>query len=595
MTPTIEFRDENQILDEQFRRQIIQQMVHLPENIERKAQELRKHEVYRDLTKKWVMASIVKEGYKPVTVERMKSRATNVSISRKIVNKVATTYNGGVERSIGARVVPEPNEDGTPGVSIPNPAQISLDQLVDALCVNTKMKTADRYHTVFRNTLLGIVPVKDTNESKKAGGDRFRIAMRALPPWMYDVIPDPHDETKPAVVIITDFPERRSFMSWDERASQGYRDSSVSSSLGVQSDGIQQTIAGSQDDKGQDTALRRFIWWSGSYHFTTDINGKIIQGLSDTKNGNKNPISRLPFVNIATDQEGYWAVGGSDLTDGAILINKELTDLNFIAYAQGWGQLVIAARNPPKVLEGGPDNAFVFEKAADETTVQVEYASSNPPISQWLEMIRTHVAMLLSTYGLSSRTISTQLDAMSAASGIAMIVDTAERMENVQDSQELFRDKEPEAWEIIGSWHSLYHKSNWLVPEQQKIQPLPVGEKVTTKFQESKPPISPKEKLEELKMRKDIGLDTLVGLLRKDNPDLTEEEAIVRAKEIQSERLANAAAVIGSGGPNDANANSAGKENLQTPKRVVAEGMGDTSQGGEEQKVVEEGDEESEA
>lgn len=528
------FTDESQLLNEAFRKEVLKEIVNGRENLERKAQALRRHEIFRDQNKKWVMEAIKKEGFKPETVEQMRNRATNINVCGKIVKKLAQTYIGGVDRSVGEPVTAKDEKTGKQ-IKLPNPDQKSIEALVDELDFNTHMKTCDQYRQLQRNALIGCIPIKDTRATREARGvPKYCLTMKVLSPWQYDVIEDPNDREELAVVILTDFPERIDFANDSrtdlESGAQGMRTSgTVRSGPG---DGIDQIIADSPEDQNSDK--RTFIWWSDSFHFTTDINGRIIGAASPADI--LNPIRRLPWVNIATGQDGsFWAQGGDDVVETSLLINKKLTDVNFISFVQGWGQMVIAAMDIPKKLVGGPDNAFVFEKKDPTETVQVEYASSNPPIEAWLETVRMILALVLSTNDLSPRNIAAKLDATTAPSGIALMIENSEVMADMKDVQELFRDKEPEVWEIIRDWHTMFATNNWLEKDQQDIPTFKDAD-VNLKFLQMKTPISEKDKLEEMKLRKDLGIATLVDLLRQDNPDLTEEEAQTKAEELMAEK-----------------------------------------------------------
>lgn len=525
-----EFTGQDQILDEGFRAEAIKEIVYNEENRERKSQMLRRHEIYRDKNKKWVMHSIEREGFKPETIAQMQNRATNISVCRKIVNKLAQTYMGGVERMAGEPTIKE-------GKKIQPPSQLSLDSWVDELDFNTNMKKVDRYLRLFRNTLAGIIPVKEEYNGLTA----YRLAFKVLAPWEYDVIEDPCDPTKMSVLIISSFADRMRLMRYEDYSAgaQGIRTANSLSSI---NQGFDSVIAEGDGENNTDANKRQFIWWSGKYHFTTDARGKIIQSKSpEPVTGATlsylNPIGVNPWENFTTDQDGnFWAVGGEDITEASILINKKMTDVNFISFTQGWGQLVIDAENIPKKLAGGPDNAFIFERTVGGQPASVFFASSNPPIEAWLETVRMTLAMILSTNDLSPRNISAKLDVSNVASGVSLMVENSEILADIKDFQELFRDREPCLWEVLKKWHTLYKQNSWLCKTQMEIEPIPEEVSVKLKFHEMKPPMSDKERLEELKLRKDLGIATIIDLLKKDNPDLSEEEATKKAEELLGEK-----------------------------------------------------------
>lgn len=518
------FKNEEQILDEGFRKKIIDEIVHSNENIARKNRELRRHEIYRDMNRKWVMEALVREGFKTETLYQMENRAANISIAKKVVNKKAATYVGGVTRKadIGGD-------------------QASLDDVSDYLNIDQKMLKWDRYRELFKNTLLQIVPFADYKESEE-GEEKYDLMMKVLAPWQYDVIEDPIDHTKPRVVILTDFVERNQIVGDTVLGSQGYRTGlNISFEKG---DRKEQVIADSSSDDG--TERRTFIWWSDKYHFTTDEKGKMIDtGRTEAEASEfaakgvdpkvANPIGELPFVNNAHDQDGnFWAEGGSDIPETSILINKLLTDLNYIMFVQGWGQLVIHGRDIPKRIVGGPDNAIVLEVKDGDPTPGVFYATSNPNIDAMLSNVKTVLAMFLTTNNLSTSSISANLDANDAQSGVASLIEQAESTADLQEQQNRYRDLEQPVWEKVRKWHLLYHSKKALVAALQEITPIS-SSKVSLKFHQVKPTISEKEKLEEIKLRQELKLNTKTEILRIDNPQLTDEEAEKKLAEIEAE------------------------------------------------------------
>lgn len=529
----MKIRSEEELLNLDVRKKIIEDILG-SENENRKLAELRKHEVYRDRVKKWVLQSLANEGFKPTTLAQMKNRSANISICRRIVNKLAQTYVGGVERT-----------------TLDEQSQKSIELLADELDVNTALKKSDRYRQLFKNTCIQIVPKKcpiymeDGSEEEK-----WSIALKVLAPWEYDVIQSVYNPESAMAFVLTDFPERNQFVYNSIQGSQGYRTSELDLRSGDQRE---QTIADSPDDQGVEK--RHFIFWSNKFHFTCDIGGNIVLMKDNTQN--LNPINLLPFIDIHMDQDGdYWAQGGDDLIDGSILLNKEVTDLNFVTFHQGFGQLVISGKDLPKNIQGGPNNAMVFDVKEGDPTPQVFYAVSNPPVQQWLDKIKSQLAMLLSTNDLSPKLVAASLDASNVESGISKLIENSEVTASHQDVQQIYQDAEPLLWEVVRRWHKIYSEDGLLIDELQAI-PTFEDSNVKVKFVQLKPIISEKEKLEALKLRKDMGLNTLVELIKMDNPDLTEEDAKKKADEIKAEKEENAAAF---GTPDAENKNPANSD-----------------------------------
>lgn len=505
--------NEEQILKLEFRKKVIQEIT-AEENVSRKNRELRKYEIYKDRTRKWVIEALAKE-FDPETVHQMQSRASNISILRKVVNKLARAYTGGVTRTAAI--------DGD---------QPFYDELGKALSINEAQKKADRYLELFFNCAVQVVPVHNYIESV-GETKKFDLSLRVLAPHFYDVIEDADNPHIPRVFILTDFVERNQTVVSQSNLGEDGRANGIVPNFhsGNRRDEI---IADSPDDAGSES--REFIWWTDKYHFTTDADGEFIT--EKTPENLLNPIQKLPFVVYAEDQDGaFWAEGGSDRVDGAIHINVQLTDMACIANVQGWGQPVLTGKGLPKKVVGGPHRAIKLTHDTGDPEPKFYYASSNPPLDMWMRMIELHTALYLSTNNLSPTTVVGKLDAQNFPSGIAQLVEMSECTTDVQDKQAIFQDKEVETWKLCHLWLKNLSGKKALTEKFSAI-PVPTGVDFSVKFNQVKPVISEKEHLENLKARKDLGLNTKAELILMDNPGLTLEEAEKKAAALEEEKEA---------------------------------------------------------
>ena len=309
-------------------------------------------------------------------------------------------------------------------------------------------------------------------------------------------------------------------------------------------DQIDQGIADKATDKNQPDA-KKYQWWSKNFHFTTDNKGEILQ----SRDGNTdigNPIKMFPFVNFAEEQDGnFWAQGGSDLTDGGIKLNCFLTNTIHIAVQQGYGQLVMTGKGLPKSVKVGPNHAIVLETPEGDTgNSTAAFINANAPLSELLETLKTHVALLLTTNNLSTSGISASLDgSIGAASGISLIIDKSESMEDISDQQQIFRDREPDIWKVFYRWIEVYRKQNLLIEKWEKCLVISDTDldQMVLDFPEPRPIMSEAEKLDILAKRKDLKLDTRIEMLMRDNPSLTEKTAQAKIDRIEAESQANMA------------------------------------------------------
>lgn len=506
--------NQDQILVEDIRKKIIEE-ISQPENVQRKQEFLKRYEVYKDQTKKYVLKGLKDEGLREETIAQMSNRAGNISICRKIVNKKARAYSGGVQRQ---------TEN--------NDVQNQINELGRLLSFDQRMKKGDRYTELHKNAQLLIVPELEDDSDVEA--KKYRLKFSVLAPWKYDVVEDYYDRECPLVVIISDFSDGATAGLASSSSQAGYHSAGgVGASTG---DGKDQIIADTPMDAGLGEK-KEYVWWSDAYHFTTDENGTIIRSPEDLKN----PIGMMPLVNNAQEQDGqFWAVGGDDLVDGSILVNKQLTDMNYIAYLQGYGQPVITGKNlKNERFRFGPNNAIILEydPSTEEPQPTVEFASANPPLESWMRMVEQYVALLLTTNNLSPSNVSGQLSAQTFPSGIAIMIEQSESTDNVVDKQRAYVEIERELWEITKRWHNLYFSRNLLCDEFMQVGKLPEQLDISVKFMEVKPPITEAERLANIKARKDLGINEQVDLILLDNPDMTRDEAEQKLKKIIEEKL----------------------------------------------------------
>lgn len=501
---------EEDVLKEDFRIAILKE-IEGRENLHRKAESMRRYDIYKDKIKKYVVEGLKKEGLLQKTVDQMANRCANISIARKIVNKLARAYSAGVQREVV-------NEDT--GKAIDTDTKL-IEDYAKLIKFDEKMRKGDRFRELQKNMLFQVVP------EQIGDAEEYRIALRTLSPWHYDIIEDAKDHEIIRCVILSDYCE---------------------DDLGETIKYDRQGGAGGYHQAGQEAApgpnapkekKKQYVWWTDKYHFTTDEKGALIADVDNA--GNVNPIARLPFINNADEQDGYfWAEGGDDLIDGTILVNKVITDMLFIAYQQGWGQMVITGKGIKDDIQVGVNNVIILDYEEGDPEPKVSILNAQPPLDQWMSMVEQYVALLLTTNNLSPSNVAIKLNGASEkSSGIAMLIERSEATDDITDKQNDYQQIEEELWKIVSLWHNLYFKTKQLTEEFLEVGALPEDPEVRVHFNEAKPVISEKEKLDSLLARKNLGLNTDVDLIMQDNPGMSKEEAEAKLLEIKKEKLEN--------------------------------------------------------
>jgi len=493
------FNDED-ILNEGFRAKVIKD-IKSSGNQARKREALKRQDCYRDNTIKWVLKSLRELGLRQETLDMMQNHAANISIVKKIIGKKARCYRGGVLR-------------GTVDESTTN----QIMAMASVLNVNSVMKKADAMSELHNNALVMLLP------SKTPEG-RVRQAATVLGPWQYDVIEDARNPEMPACVILSEWHDKNGTQSFNTDQIQAIDSTDVSED---------KVIARGPHSSDLDDA-ETYIWWTGRYHFTTDSAGKVIAKYSPENL--VNPIGMIPGVSIDKNQDGaYWGSGGEDLVDGAILVNLLCSDMNHIMYMQGWGLLVLSGPNIPDSYEIGTGKALVLKTNEGQTAPDAKILSTNPPIDSWLKVIEQYVAMVLTTNDLSTSAVSMQLDGSTFPSGIAMLIDKSESIGSIDDKRHTFAHGERRFWKIGAAWQNTYANSTTpLDGEFAEIGPIKQDVEVNTRFQSEEQVVTEKEKLEIMKLRKEMGLATHLDIIKADNPSMTDEEAKAKMKQIIDE------------------------------------------------------------
>lgn len=512
--------DEVQILDIDIRAQILEE-IEGPENISRKEESLRRYECFKDFTKKYVLQRIESEMGADTAID-VRNRVSNISFTRKVVDKRAGVYRDGVKRILidqnGKRT--DDSQEQVGGVY----------RLVNA---NSQMKKTNKFSELQKNCLVFAKPYQ-CSVSKK-----WKYKLVPLQSYLYDVIEDANDPEKPLIVIFSYFTSRQPASISSNPAGivpTGQVGAHYGKPVGFSDfrlgDKKDQTIADSPSDEGE--AVKEYVWWSHNFHFTTDQKGNIIKAEENLEN----PIRMLPFVDFSMYQDGnYWALGGDDLIDGSILLNLLLTDLYYIARYQGFGVFYAFGKNIPEKIKIGPREGIILKVNEGEPTPQVGFATPSTQIDMHMQMIEQYLALLLSTNNLEPNEITGQLSATNAQSGIQEIIKKSVNTDDIEDQQQIYKDGEPRLFNIIRAWHNLYLERGQLDEEFAQFGRIDENLSMILSFNKPQAYMTETEKLDLIQKRKDMGLDTMLDSIMRDNQEMTMDEAKERLKKILEEKL----------------------------------------------------------
>lgn len=495
---------EDQILDQGFRAKVIQE-IEGGENRARKYDAYKRYQCYKDGTNGYVMSLLMRQ-FEAATVEEMRYALANISLVRKVIDKLARVYSNGVKREISG------DEEATK----------RLQEIEKVLKLNEKLKTTNRFLKLQKNTDVFIKPYPLVDDPTK-----WALCLEVLQPYLYDVLESEYDRSQGIVFIMSDYVHPSTDLADID-----------SRSLKISGNSVDETIANTPNDKGSDFAKKKYVFWSKNYHFTCDMHGAILpdhEGQIKTAND----LKSLNHVNFAIDQDGnFWAQGGNDLIDGAILINAVITHTTHVGVVQGYGQFYMVGENLPRSIKVGATKAILMEYKKDEQAEpKAGFLSANPQLDALRALIEMYIALYLTTNNLSTSGVSTQLGSgTNMASGIALILDKAESLEDVQDQRQVFLDNEVKIMSAINNTLKAY--APYLADEFKNLI-LPDGfeSKYVVKFNDAPVIQSESEKLANLKLRKELGLDSRIDMLKRDDPSLTNEQAEQKLLDILEDEI----------------------------------------------------------
>ena len=504
---------ESDLLDPATRKQIILE-IEGRENQTRKFEAYRRYQCYKDKTSQYVVDLLLRQ-FDTETVEEMRYCLSNISIVKKVIDKLARVYNHGVEREISG------DEDATK----------RLKDMEKRLDLNSVMKKTNRFLKLTKNVDLFVKPCPVYGQTK--ADLKWTVKLEALVPYLYDVVEDYYDRSKSIAVILSDYQPPYSNLAFLDGKRSPLPAATVPT---VAPDGKDQIIADSKVDHNQGQP-KTYVFWSKSFHFTCDANGEIIP--DETNPNSLNPLKVFNHINFSIDQDGgFWAEGGDDLVDGAVLINAMVTHTLHVGTVQGYGQFYMTGENLPRSVKVGPTKAIIAEYKKDEQAKpEMGFLNASPQLGDLQSLIEMYIALYLTTNNLSTSGVATQLSgSQTLPSGIALIIDKAESMEDTQDQRQVFLDREPK---VIGAINAALVAFESHIVDELKDLKLPEGweKNFNVKFHDAVPIMSESEKLGIMKAREELGIDTMISLLMKDDPTLTEEQAEEKLKKIVVQRI----------------------------------------------------------
>lgn len=288
---------------------------------------------------------------------------------------------------------------------------------------------------------------------------------------------------------------------------------------------VKHLILGSKDAKDDLHAV-----WTEELHFLMNGEGEVIPNESNPNS--INPYGIIPFVYVRESDNELIPISDDDLLRMQIVICLLLTDLAFASKYQAWSIIALINASTEK-LSFNPNSIVSLESKGGETP-DIKVIKPELDSDSLLRMIESLLGMLLTTKNLSVGSVTGQVDAQQAASGVAKILDQAESMEDREIQTLYFQTAEKELWNKF----SKILLPKWI--EQKLIAPDFVNSfsetfdfKIT--FPEQTPVISEKERVDIEVTKLNQGLTTKYMAIKAINPEYSTDEIEQVLNEIKKE------------------------------------------------------------
>jgi hypothetical protein len=488
-----------EILTQEHLNQIISEIQGSAE-VSRRAQSDRRHTMYKDGGKKYLVEQLKRE-FDEQAVNEM--RLCPINILKKIVNK----------RSVVYKVPPV-------RVSLSGEAdQALIDYYTKELKLNVAMQKANRYYTLLANTALYVRPYGQS------------LKLDIVPPSLYSIVANPVDRTHVDAWVFSAFTE----------AGMSTPDRDLSAATGKQ--GFQRDAGFStrqdlvESNENQETDDRRFIFWTDSQHFTTD--GKANLLVLDPEKGDEqfiNPIGVSPVVNLAKDRDNEpWATQFEDAVDLCLAIMLGWTDVLTVAKNQGFSILTIVSQEEPKQLKVGVNKAVWLRRLPDQEAPSISYVQANSPLGEYRALLLDLLAILLSSNDMPPNSVGGTGANRSFTSGFHALIEMSDTIEAVEADKPAMREAEEQLWQVIAKWHNWMLDMDMLAPEARSLGKFSQDFKIAIAFRDVKPIESESEIIASIKDLMSLRLITRKDALKRLKPDLSDEQLDETIKKIDDE------------------------------------------------------------
>jgi hypothetical protein len=458
------------------------------EEVSRRARFDRRHVMYRDGGKKYLIEQLKRE-FDEQAVNEM--RLCPINILKKIVNKRSVVYKVPPTRTTTEKTDQE-----------------LVDYYSKKLNLNSLMQKANRYFNLHANTVLYVRPDKGT------------LKLDVVPPMLYSIVSNPTDKTKVDAWVFSAFNESGIVApSNDLDSATGNEGFNRSPGTSPKGDLI-------ESQENEDISERNFVIWTDRQHLTTDAKGNAI--FVNPELGDEqflNPIEVSPVVNITKERDNEpWSNQFEDVVDLCLAIMLGWSDVLTVAKNQGFSILTVVSQEEPKQLKVGVNRAVWLRRLPDQEAPSISYVQAQSPLGEYRALLLDLLAILLSSNDMPPNSVGGMSNSRSFTSGFHALIEMSDIIEAVEADKPILRNAEENLWQLIAKWHNWLFDIGTLDTEAMMLGKFSNGFKASIAYRDIKPIESESETIASVKELAALRLITRKNALKRLNPDLTEEQ-----------------------------------------------------------------------
>lgn len=405
-------------------RKAVLEQINGSENYSRKRRAQRAFDIYNDIIEPYLMELLKKE-FSTTSISQMR-KCYSINISKRIIQEEANVYSSAPTRTFA---------------NVNEQEQTQLENIYNYSMTNTKMLVLNRYYRLFNQAFAQVLPHNGIIET------------RILGPHQIDVIPDEKDARIPYAYIQNVWPK-------DMQATTPSLDQTYNAN-----DKMNQQIADPNDRQG---AEQTYVIWTPEYQMKMNGNADVLDIV-------ENPIKRLPFIDVASEKDYQFFVNrGYPVTDYALELSVDITDLSSIARMQGWAYAIVYSENPPQNLVVGPNQVLWMKLDPNKPEIQprFEFVSPSPDLNGQLSVLQSKMRMFLASRNFKSKAIVGDGSVDQYTSGVDRLLSMVDKYEASREDLALFRRVEDQLFDLYRDWSNTWIEFN---DERALIDPLRIS------------------------------------------------------------------------------------------------------------------------